>query len=225
MWLMLVAAGHAALFYLFRVAPPLASRKLPPQHAVLYLPPAESGVRSLLGALEDRYPGAVRRSEDHDLKAAMAALAKATPPSEPSWSTHRPALKLFPQPLVPQELPGLVQPGEPVLPETDSPPPVIAPAAGKARPVPSVIIDAAPGGRTIAQQPAWPENLIDETWAPGGSVPFMLGVARSGQPEYCLPLSPATGIDLEAMRRPLMGMKFNAVPAGGLQWINVVVRW
>jgi hypothetical protein len=225
MWLLVVAAGHAALFYLFRVAPPLTSRKPPPQHAVLFLPPGESGVRSLLAALEDRFPGAVMRSEDHDLKAAMAALAKVTPASEPSWSTHRPALKPFPQPLVPLELPAFVQPGDPVLPEAAAPPALAAPPPGRIPPVPSAIIDEAPGGRIVTQPPGWPENLIDDTWPAGGSAPFMLGIARTGKPEYCLPLSPAGGLDLEALRRPLMAMKFNPVTTGGLQWINVVVRW
>jgi hypothetical protein len=223
MWLLMVAAGHAALFYLFRVAPPLTSRKPPPQHAVLYLPSDEGGVRALLGALGDRYPGAVRRSEDYDLKTALAALAKATPPSEPSWSTHAPALKPFPQPLVPLDLPALLQPGEPVFPEA-SPAAAPLPDPDKVKPVPYVVIDGASGGRSVVQRPVWPGNLIDEGLR-SGSAPFMLGVARTGRPEYCLPLSPAGSLDLEALRRVLMTMKFNAVAAGGLQWINVSVRW
>ena len=222
-WLLLVAAGHAALFYLFRVAPPLASRKPPPQHAILYLPPAESGVRALLSALSDRFPGAILRSEDHDLTADMAALARATPPSEPSWTTHHPELKPFPQPLVPQELPGLIQPGEPVLPDGMPPRALPPPAAGA--PTLTLIVDEAPGSRSVVRQPAWPEKLIDDSWPPGGSVSFMLGVARNGQPEYCLPLSTVTGVDLEALRAPLMGIRFNESSAGHLQWITVALRW
>jgi hypothetical protein len=225
MWLLVVAAGYAALFYLFRVAPPTASRKPPAQHAVLFLPPAESGVRSLLGTLEDRYPGAVLRSEDFQLKADMAALAKVTPPSEPSWATHRPALRPFPQPLVPQELPAFLQPGDVVLPEIGEAPPMTAPAPAPVRPAPALIIDDSPQGRSIARPPAWPENLIDETWPQSASVPFTLGVNRSGNPEFCLPASPGSGIDLEALRGPLMATRFNPVPSGGLQWIKVVVRW
>jgi hypothetical protein len=224
MWLLVVAAGHAALFYLFRVAAPLTSRKPPSQHAVLFLPPDEPAVRSFLGALEDRFPGALLRSEDHDLRSDMAALAKAAPPSEPLWASHRPALKPFTEPLVPQELPALVQPGEPVLPEIETGELPAVPAAEPVRPVLSVVVDEAPGGRVVEQPPRWPEKLVDETWPVAGSVPFMLGVGPNGRPEFCLPVSPASGLDLEALRRPLMAMRFTP-KAGGLQWITVVVRW
>jgi hypothetical protein len=224
-WLVVVAAGHAALFYLFRVAPPLVSLKPPPQEAVLYLPPQETEVRSLLSTLDDRYPGALVRPEDYTLKADMEALARATPPSVPSWASHRPALKPFPQPLVTRDLPPLVQPGEPLLPETEPELSDQPPASGKAKAEPSVVIDETPGGRTIERQPAWPEKLTDD-WPAAGNVPFKLGLARNGKPEYCMPLSPATDVDLEAMRRVLMGMQFNPVTGGPpWQWITVAVRW
>lgn len=227
MWVLLVAAGHAALFYLFRVAAPLDSRKPPPPQSVIFLPPKEAGVRSLLSALNDRYPGAVLRSEDYNLQAEFAALAKATPPSEPSWATHRAALKPFPQPLVPQELPGLIQPGDPLLPEPE--PPAAAPATAPEPAVaaihsPSVIIDDPAAGRPVVRPAVWPETLFDDTW-PEGGVPFMLGVDRQGRPEFCLPLSPATRVDLESIRRQLMQMRFTPVSGGGLQWITVVVLW
>ena len=224
MWLLVVAAGHAALFYLFRVAPPLASRMPPPQHAVLYLPPADAEVRALLSAVDDRYPGSVLRSEDYALHADMAALAKATPPSAPSWAGHLPELKKFPQPLVPQDLPGLLQPGEPLLPEMEPPPALPASGPGTVRRVLSVVLEESPGGRTVVLQPAWPDKLTDDTWPASGSVPFMLGVPPGGKPEYCLPLSPATGVDLEALRRGLMGMRFSPA-GGGVQWLKVAVRW
>ncbi len=227
MWLLIVAAGHAALFDLFRVAPPLASRKPPPQHSVLFLPPADPEARTLLGALGDRYPGTVLRSEDNALKADMAALAKITPPSAASWAAHVPELKTFPQPLVPQELPGLIQPGEPLLPEPDPPPALPARGPDKVRPALSAVLDEPPGTRTIVQQPVWPDKLTGDTWPASGSVPFMLGVPPGGRPEYCLLLSPATGVDLEALealRRGLMGMKFGA-SGGGIQWLKLAVRW
>jgi len=225
MWLLLVAAGHAALFYLFRVAPPMASRKPPPQHAMMYLPPADAEVRALLSAVDDRYPGTVLRSEDYALMADMAALAQVTPPSVASWAQHVPELKSFSQPLVPQELPGLLQPGQPLLPETE-PPPALPPTGpdNSARAL-SVVLDEAPGSRTIVEQPAWPDKLTDDTWPASGSVPFMLGVSSGGRPEYCLPLTPATGLDLEALRRGLMAMKFGATAGGGVQWLKVAVRW
>ena len=225
-WVVVAAAGHAALFYLFRVAPPLVSLKPPPQRAVLYLPPSGAEVRTVLSALDDRYPGALLRPEDYTLKADTEALAKVTPPSVPSWAAHRPALKAYPQPLVARDLPGLIQPGEPLLPEAEPALLSSAPAEGVARPVPSIIIDETPGGRTVVRQPVWPEKLVDE-WPPPGNVPFKLGLTRTGKPEYCMALSPApTGVDLEALRRILMDMQFNPVTGGPpWQWITVAVRW
>ena len=223
-WLLVVAAGHAALFYLFRVAPPLASRKPPPQHAVLYLPPADPEVLALLSSVDDRHPGSVLQSEDYFLQADMAALAKVTPPSAASWAGHVPELKKFEQPLVPQELPRMLVPGDPLLPESEPPPAQPAPVPDAAKRVLSAVIDDSPGGRTILQPPAWPDRLADDTWPASGSIPFMLGVSPGGRPDYCLALSPATGVDLEALRRGLMGMKFSA-SSGGPQWLNVAVRW
>ena len=223
MWLLVVAAGHAAIFYLFRVAASAPVRKPPPQQAVLFLPTAESEVRTLLSVIDDRYPGALVRSEDYTLKADTEALAKVTPPSEPSWATHRPALKGFPQPLVEQTLPGIVRPGEPALPEES---PLPAPAPSAPSPVqtgPSVVLEELPGVRSVLTAPAWPGKLMEDL-PPSGNVPFMLGIEPSGRPVYCLPLSPATGVDLEFLRRHLMEMRFNT-GGGGIQWLHVAVRW
>ena len=84
--------------------------------------------------------------------------------------------------------------------------------------------DESPGGRAIVQQPVWPDKLTDDSWPASGSVPFMLGVSPGGRPDYCLPLSPATGVDLEALRRGLMGMRFSPA-GGGMQWLKMAVRW
>jgi len=223
MWLLVVAAGHAGLFYLFRVSPPLASRKPPPQQAVLYLPPNEPGARELLRVIGDRYPGAVLKSADHDLQSDLATLSKVTPAWEPVWAAHRAVLKPFPQPVVAQELPALIQPGAPVLPEE---PPAPLPAYPEVKkPAPLVVADVPTDGRRIASQPAWPDKLVDDTWPISGSVPFMLGVNPSGRVEFCLPLSPATGINLEAIRLAMVDMKFETSSTGALEWINVAVRW
>ena len=224
MWVLMVTAGHAALFYLFRVSPPLVSRKPPPQQSVLYLPSSDPLVQDLFTSLEERYPGALLKSEDHDLKADMAALAKATPAAVPSWDAHRAVLKPFPQPLVPQELPPLLQPGEPLLPAVASPPALAPPPGGKAVRSPFVAIEGG-AGPPVARQPSWPDKLMDDTWPTSGSVPFMLGLDRYGRPDYCLPLSPATGLDLEALRRALLTMRFSPPAGGRVAWVSVAVRW
>jgi hypothetical protein len=223
-WLLIVAAGHVALFYFFRVAPPVVSRKPPPQHTLLFLPSAGQAVRSVLGAVDDRWPGSVQKSSDYDWHNDLAALAKATPPLDASWTAHRAALKPFPQPLVPLDLPPLVQPGEPLLPET-APPPALSVTQTPARREPAAVIEEPPGTREIVQPVEWPANLIDDSWPAGGTVALMLGIARDGRPEYCLALSPAAGVDLELLRGPLMKMRFAPAASGGLQWLRVAVRW
>ncbi len=228
-WLVVAAAGHAALFYLFRVTPPVDSRQPPPQQSVLYLPSYDATARSLLSTLDDRYPGALLRPEDYSLKADMEALAKATPPSVPSWAAHRPALKSYPQPLVARELPGIMRAGEPLLPEYDveALPSPGAPAA--ARPSFSVLIDDNPGSRTVTLQPEWPRKLPDGALPPSGNVSFKVGITREGVPEYCMLLTPTTGVEMEAqdaLCRAVSGMRFSAVTTGPQwQWLTVTVRW
>lgn len=225
MWVLVVAAGHAALFYLFRVSTPLAARKNPPQQSVLYLPPDEAAVHELFSSLDDRFPGAVLRSEDYALAPDMAALAKAVPPVAPSWDARRATLKPFLQPVVPQDLPALFQPGEPTLPVDGLHSPVAAPPATPAPKVPFAVVESGSTARIVTTPPRWPDKLIDD-WPASGNVPFMLGINRLGAPDYCLPLAPATGdIDQESLRRSLLTMRFTPVPSGGLEWVTVAVRW
>ena len=225
MWVLVVAAGHAALFYLFRVSPPLASPKPAPQQSVLYLPPGEAGVGELFSSLEDRFPGALRRPEDYTLAADIAALAKVVPPVAPSWDARRTTLKLFPQPVVPRDLPALFQPGEPLLPAPESEPHAPSPPQGASPKVPFAVIEGGAGTRTVITLPRWPDKLIDE-WPASGNVPYMLGITRLGTVEYCMPLAPATGdIDQESLRQALLTMRFSTVPRGVLEWITVAVRW
>jgi hypothetical protein len=223
MWLLVVAAGHAAIFYLFRVTAAAPARKPPPQQSVVFLHPAQPEVRSLLSAVDDRFPGALLRPDDHSFQDDVAALAKATPPSTFSWAAHQPVLREFPQPTVPVELPGIFPPGEPLLPEEPAPA-IPATAEGPAGPVFTLVIDTAQP-RALCAPIAWPAALPDESWSASGSVPFMLGITPDGRPQYCLPVSPATGIDHEWLRRHLMTARFAPAATGGLQWLNVSVRW
>jgi hypothetical protein len=224
MWLLVVAMGLAAMFYLFRVTTPVAARKPPPQQAVLYLPAAEPEVRALLSRIGDRFPGMMRVSAEDSTALDLQALTKVTPAWQPTWAAHRAVLKPFPLPPVPQELPPVFTPGSALLPQ-ESPASELPPAGEKVKPSPFLAVDSAEGGRTVVRQPVWPEQLTDETWPLTGSVPFMLGLDRHGRVEYCLPVSPATGLDLEAIRRVLTAVRFSPVSAGGLQWIHVAVRW
>ena len=227
MWILVVAAGHAALFYLFRVSPPLATRKPPPQQSVLYLPPGEPGVQELFSRLDDRYPGAVLRPEDYTLAADTAALSRAVPRVQPSWESRGATPKPFPQPVVPGELPALYQSGDPVLPSLDSGAPAVsaAPPGVATAKAPSVILESGNSSRTVTSLPHWPAKLMDD-WPASGSVPFMLAVNSRGLPEYCLPMAQATGsnIDPENIRRALMTMRFTAA-AGPVEWVTVSVRW
>lgn len=222
MWLLVVAAGHAAVFYLFRVTAAAPARKPPPQQSVVFLPPAQPEVRSLLSAVDDRFPGALLRPDDHSFDDDVAALAKATPPSTFSWAAHRPVLRDFPQPTVPVELPGIFTAGEPLLPEV--PADALPAPAAPSGPVFTLVIDS-PQPRGIRVPIAWPEALPDESWPSSGSVPFMMGIAPDGRPLHCLPVSPATGVDHEWLRRHLITARFVPAAAGGLMWINVSVRW
>jgi hypothetical protein len=224
MWLLVVVMGLAAMFYLFRVTTPLTARKPPPQQAVLYLPAAEPEVRALLGKIGDRFPGTMRVSADDSMAMDLQTLAKVTPAWEPTWAAHRAVLKPFPLPPVPQELPPVFTAGSALLPQESSLAP-LTPAGNKVKPSPFLAVESTEGGRTVVRPPAWPDQLTDETWPVTGSVPFMLGLDRHGRVEYCLPVSPATGLDLEALRRVLMAVRFSPVSSGVVEWIHVAVRW
>jgi hypothetical protein len=183
-------------------------------------------VRAVLGSVDDRWPGSVQKSSDYALHHDMAALAKVTPPLDASWAAHRATLKPFPQPLAPTELPDLVPAGEPWLPEIEPAPALSGPDTHTpVRREPSVVVEELPATREIVQPAVWPANLIDDSWPAGGSVAFMLGVGRDGRPEYCLAHSPATGVDPESLRGPLMKMRFAPAAGGGIQWLRVAVRW
>jgi hypothetical protein len=167
----------------------------------------------------------VRRPEDYTLASDTAALAKAVPPVAPSWDSRRAVPKPFPQPVVPQDLPALFQPGEPFLPAPEPEPPATDHPQVVSPRVPFAVVESGGAGRTVSTPPRWPDKLIDD-WPGSGNVPFMLGVNRLGVADYCLPLSPATGdIDQESLRRALLTMRFSPVASGGLEWITVAVRW
>jgi hypothetical protein len=90
---------------------------------------------------------------------------------------------------------------------------------------PSLALESGLDGRVVVTGPGWPERVIDETWPETAAIPFMLGVDAGGRVQYCLPVTPATGVDHEKLRGPLLGMRFGARPGTGVQWVTAAVRW
>ena len=221
-FLIVAAAGHAALFYLFRVVPAVNTQKPPQQQAVVYLPANEPGIRSMLSALNDRYPGAIVRSEDYTFQADVAALATVTPKQAPVWGGRRAVLKEFTQPLAPQEMPRLMQPGEPFLPESSQPPPLPPAAAQPAGNSFSLV--ASDESRAVKVPPHWPADFADTT-STTRSVTFMLALDRHGSPEHCMALSAGSKEVLEALRNSLMAMRWEPRQTSVAQWMTVHVRW
>ena len=220
-FLIVAAAGHAALFYLFRVVPAVSNQKPPQQQAVVYLPASEPSVRSMLSALNDRYPGSVVRSEDYTFQADLAALASVIPKPAPVWSGPRAALKNFTQPLAPQEMPRLMPPGDPFLPESSPPPPLIPAPVAQTGSAFSLTCD---DSRAIAVPALWPENFPGETFSTR-SVTFMVALDRHGRPEHCMAMSAGSNDALESLRSSLMAMRWEARPEAVQQWVTVHVRW
>jgi hypothetical protein len=145
-------------------------------------------------------------------------------------------LKKFPLPLVPQALPPGVQAGSPLLPAVSAPVvvPVPADVPGAVlgeddpvvpRPVPSLVVESGLGRRELLRMPTWPDDLMDETWPETASVPCMLGVDAAGRVSFCLPVTPASGVDHGKLRDVLLQMRFAVDPGAGMQWVMVAVRW
>jgi hypothetical protein len=224
-FLLVAAAAHTALFYLFRVVPSVSTRTPPQQHAVVYLPPQDPEVRALLSAINDRYPGAIVRTEDYTRQADLAALAAVTPAAEPSWMLRRAVLKPFTQPLAPQEMPRIMSPGDPLLPETAAPPLTLA-VATEAEPLQPYAVPENTE-RTVNVAAAWPAGVLEGS-TPSGNVAFMVAVNRHGRPEYVFPLATAGGVDikvLQALQSGLMKMRWEERPTAAAEWITVHVKW
>ena len=236
--LLLAGAAHAGLFYLFRVVPGNGARTLPPRLAVVQLVEGDPATRVLVNAVEDRFPGTLLRSPDAAWARDVAALAAVVPPLFPRGEGSSGELKPYNQPLVPEALPPSVVPGQVLMPplegvERATPSTVTAPElvdSGEeeppvVRPRPNVQVSAAGRARRVTRKAAWPDGLVDEAWPETASIPFMLGVDAAGRPVWGLPLVPVSGVDLEALRRPLMEMRFEPMPGAAVEWVEADVRW
>ena len=237
--MLLVAAGaHAGMFYLFRVVVPVDGRVVPPRSAMLHLPGEAAETVALVSALEDRFPGMWRRAESGAFERDLELLRGMVPPVFEKHEGGVTVLKPFGLPLVSRGLSAVVGPGQPLLPvlgggesggvvaavevgeEADGGEEVEAPRAQ-----PSLALESGLDGRAVVTGPGWPERVIDETWPETAAIPFMLGVDAGGRVRYCLPVTPATGVDHEKLRGPLLGMRFAARPGTGVQWVTAAVRW
>ena len=233
-WILIAAAGHLGIFYLFRVAPAGVPQTPPPQQSLVYLPAGDPSSEQVFRSLNDRFPGTLPQSVDGDAAEEQAALRKLLPPWPPALASTIGLLKPLAEPLVPRSLPTLLQSGEPFLPQlpddTTLPPPnahAVADPAEDSTPLPSPAVTIGPGtagSRTVIQQPTWPDALFDDTWPIHDALPFLLGVDASGTVSYAMMLAARTGIDQEAICRQVKSTRFTP-GAAALQWITAEVRW
>ena len=241
--MLLVAAGaHAGLFYLFRVVGQVDGRVVPPRSAMLHLPGEAAETVALVSALEDRFPGMWRRMESGAFERDLEWLRGMVPPVFEKHEGGVTVLKPFGLPLVSRGLPAVVSQGQALLPvvgggESGSVVAAVDVSAGAGEEVdvgeeeevpraqPSLALESGLDGRAVVTGPGWPERVIDETWPETASIPFMLGVDAVGRVRYCLPVTPATGVEHEKLRGPLLGMRFAARPGTGVQWVTAAVRW
>ena len=236
--LLLAGAAHAGMFYLFRVVPGNGARTQPPRLAMVHLVEGDPATRALVNAVEDRFPGTLLRSPDAALDRDVAALAAVVPPLSLRGDRAPGELKPYNQPLVPAALPPSVVPGQVLMPPLEgwgraASPAVPAPDVADAgeeelpavRPSPSVQVSPAGRPRQVIREALWRDGTVDETWPETASIPFMLGVNAAGRPVWCLPLVPVSGVDLEALRGPLMEMRFEPKPGAAVEWVEADVRW
>jgi hypothetical protein len=206
--------------------------------AMLHLPGEAAETVALVSALEDRFPGMWRRAESGAFERDLELLRGMVPPVFEKHEGGVTVLKPFGLPLVSRGLSAVVGPGQPLLPvlgggesggvvaavevgeEADGGEEVEAPRAQ-----PSLALESGLDGRAVVTGPGWPERMIDETWPETAEIPFMLGVDAGGRVRHCLPVTPATGVDHEKLRGPLLGMRFAARPGTGVQWVTAAVRW
>ena len=74
--LLLAAALHGGMFYLFRVVNPAIVRTAPPRQTMLHLASDQPETKALVSAAEDRFPGMWRREAGASWERDVAALAK-----------------------------------------------------------------------------------------------------------------------------------------------------
>lgn len=237
MALVVAAAGHLLVFYLFQVVTESSPRQAPPVREALILSGNEDATRRLLEAVDDRLPALSPSAPLEDSGGQkLTGLVKGY---VPTWQDHRPALKPLPGQGGAGVLPSLMSGSAgilPALPGPDTPaekgvPPaaVAAPATATAdRPQPVLSFQTGLAGRALLAPPVWPPLVTAKDWPEEGPASFMMSVEPSGKVTSCLSLA-STGLDeeeVEALRRVLVDLRF-APLAGGEQtaWAWVDVLW
>ncbi len=225
--LVVAAAGHLLVFYLFQVVTGSSPRQAPPVRQALILPAADEPARRLLENMADRLPGL--NAPAPLMLPEGEALASPVKGYVPTWQDHRPALKPLPAMgggLLPSPAanPAVVLP---MLPPASSPvasstPPAAGPAG---RTLPVLSFQSGLSARKVLKGPAWPAPVTAEEWPEEGSVSFLLSVAPTGEVTSCLSLGASAGLDEDVLRRALMKLHFAPVsdsdqPEWG--WVDVV---
>ncbi len=230
--LVVAAAGHLLVFYLFQVVTESSSRQAPPIREAMVLSGADENTRRLLESVDDRLPALSASAPLEDSgERALAALVKGY---IPTWQDHRPALKPMPGQGGAGALPSLMASPSGLLPplaepETpvESPPPKLPGAAG--RPQPVLSFQSGLTGRALLTPPVWPAMVTASDWPEEGPASFMLSVDDAGKVTSCLALGASAGLDeeeVEALRRVLLDLRFAAADAAeATAWAWVDVLW
>lgn len=225
--LVVAAAGHLLVFYLFQVVTGSSPRQAPPIRQALILPGSEASTRRLLEGMEDRLPSLHAASPMEETGAEfLAGLVKGY---VPTWQDHRPALKPLPGqggggPLPPlTAAPALLLPP---LPPADNAPPAARETGPAGRPMPVLSFQSGLALRKILTPPVWPAAVTAEDWPEEGPASFLMSVSPAGDVTSCLSLGASAGLDEEMLRRVLMKLRF--APATGSdepEWGWVDVLW
>ena len=230
--LVVAAAGHLLVFYLFQVVTESSSRQAPPVREVTILSGVEDSSRRLLEAVEDRLPALSAPAPLEDSGAgALALLVKGY---VPTWQDHRPTLKPLPGQHGTGALPSLMAGATgmlPPLPVSPDGPPVKTPrATGPVlRPEPVLAFQSGLMDRALLSTPVWPAVVTSKDWPEEGPASFMLSVEPSGMVTSCLSLGTSTGLDeeeVEELRGVLLKLRFApAASSDQVAWGWVDVLW
>ncbi len=230
--LVVAAAGHLLVFYLFQVVTESPPRQAPPVRSALILSAAEPATRQLLEGAADRLPAL---SPPVPLEApSEQALATLVKGYIPTWQDHRAQLKPLPGQAGTAPLPPLLAAATGVLPSLPLAANAMTPrqpnmAETVTRPWPVLSFQSGLADLPLRQEPVWPAEVLSPEWPEEGPVSFLLSVDSSGEVTSCLSLGASSGLEeeeVELLRRCLLKVKFTATSSGQpARWGWVDVLW